>query len=267
MPMCGSSGSSTGSLPSVVDFITIHILPYWEDFPVRAGQAGTHVDQIWQRMTREFPGKEILLGESGWPSAGRMREGALPSRVNQARVVSDVVALAQRDKFRLNLIEAYDQPWKRGLEGTVGGYWGILDAYRREVKFAPGAVITDYPFWRWQAGAGVFYAALMFTVAFARLRRRPWSPRWFVLARDHTMGDIGWNFARHRGGEARGREHACRRLCAVGPAAACRLLGAVHGGRRADGASRLAGLCRTARSEGDAAALARDRRPRPLPAA
>lgn len=167
-------------LADAVDFITIHILPYWEDFPVRASQAGNHVDQIWQRMTREFPGREILLGESGWPSAGRMREGALPSRINQARVVSDVIALAQRDKFRLNLIEAYDQPWKRKLEGTVGGYWGIFDAYRREVKFTPGAEITDFPFARWQAGAGVFYAALIFTVAFAGLRRRPWSPGWFV---------------------------------------------------------------------------------------
>jgi len=24
------------------------------------------------------------------------------------------------------LIEAYDQPWKRQLEGTVGGYWGLV---------------------------------------------------------------------------------------------------------------------------------------------
>lgn len=167
-------------LAEAVDFVTIHILPYWEDFPVRAGLAGAHVDQIWQRMTREFPGKEILLGESGWPSAGRMREGALPSRINQARVVSDVIALAQRDKFRLNLIEAYDQPWKRTLEGTVGGYWGIFDAYARDVKFTPGSTVSNHPFSRWQAGAGVFYAALIFTVAFARLRRRPWSPRWFV---------------------------------------------------------------------------------------
>jgi glucan 1,3-beta-glucosidase len=167
-------------LADAVDFITIHILPYWEDFPVRAGLAASHVDQKWQQMTREFPGREILLGESGWPSAGRMRAGALPSRINQATVVGDIIALAQRDNFRLNLIEAYDQPWKRNLEGTVGGYWGIFDAHIREPKFTPGAVITDYPFWRWQMAAGVAYAALIFTVGFARLRRRPWSPRWFV---------------------------------------------------------------------------------------
>ena len=107
-----------------VDFVTIHILPYWEDFPIRAKHAAAHVDDIRRRMAVAFPGKEILIGETGWPSKGRMREGALPSRTNQARVVSEILDLAKRENFRVNLIEAYDQPWKRELEGTVGGYWG-----------------------------------------------------------------------------------------------------------------------------------------------
>src|SRR5215213_8253308 len=122
-----------------VDFVTIHILPYWEDFPIRAKFAATHVDSIRRRMAVAFPGKEILIGETGWPSHGRMREGALPSRANQARVVSEILDAAKREGFRVNLIEAYDQPWKRQLEGTVGGYWGLFDAYRREVKYPPSA--------------------------------------------------------------------------------------------------------------------------------
>src|ERR1700712_3187421 len=55
-----------------VDFVTIHILPYWEDIPVRAKFAANHVDDIRKRMAVAFPGKEILIGETGWPSAGRM---------------------------------------------------------------------------------------------------------------------------------------------------------------------------------------------------
>ncbi|MGY2936078.1 exo-beta-1,3-glucanase (GH17 family) [Bradyrhizobium sp. GM6.1] len=61
-----------------VDFVTIHILPYWEDNPVRAKFAASHVEQIRERMAVAFPGKEILIGETGWPSEGRMRDGALP---------------------------------------------------------------------------------------------------------------------------------------------------------------------------------------------
>ena len=51
------------------------------------------------RSSAAFPGKEILIGEVGWPSAGRMREGALPSPVNQARVIQDVLALAASAKI------------------------------------------------------------------------------------------------------------------------------------------------------------------------
>ena len=72
-----------------VDFVTVHILPYWEDIPVRAKFAAAHVDAIRRRMAAEFPGKEILIGEMGWPSEGRMRESALPSRTDQARLLGD----------------------------------------------------------------------------------------------------------------------------------------------------------------------------------
>src|SRR6202166_161528 len=127
-----------------VDFVTIHILPYWEDFPIRAKYAAAHVDAIRRRMAVARTGKEILIGETGWPSEGRMRDAALPSRTNQARVVSEILDIAKRESFRVNLIEAYDQPWKRELEGTVGGYWVLFDSVQRAVKYPPGAHITNY---------------------------------------------------------------------------------------------------------------------------
>src|ERR1700710_1112031 len=132
-----------------VDFVTIHILPYWEDMPVRAKFAANHVDDIRKRMSVAFPGKEILIRETGWPGGGRMGEGALPSRTNQARIVSEILDLAKREGFRVNLIEAYDQPWKRQLEGTVGGYWGLIDAVKRAIKYPPGEPISNYPLWKW----------------------------------------------------------------------------------------------------------------------
>jgi exo-beta-1,3-glucanase (GH17 family) len=160
-----------------VDFVTIHILPYWEDFPIRAKYAAAHVEQIRRRMEVAFPGKEILIGETGWPSAGRMRDAALPSRVNQARVVAEILDLAKRENFRVNLIEAYDQPWKRELEGTMGGYWGLFDSVRRALKYPPGIAISNYPYWKLQMTGGMALAILVFAVAWLTLRRRPWTPR------------------------------------------------------------------------------------------
>jgi glucan 1,3-beta-glucosidase len=146
-----------------VDFVTIHILPYWEDFPIPAGQASGHVDSIRKRVGAAFPDKQILIGETGWPSAGRMREGALPSAANQARVLHDVLALAKRENYRTTVIEAFDQPWKRRLEGTVGGHWGLFDAYTREPKFGWGMPVSNHPHWPWQAGAGLVLGAMLFT--------------------------------------------------------------------------------------------------------
>lgn len=160
-----------------VDFITIHILPYWEDFPIRAKYAAAHVESIRRRMEVAFPGKEILIGETGWPSMGRMRDAALPSRTNQARVVSEILDLAKRENFRVNLIEAYDQGWKRELEGTVGGYWGLFDSVQRALKYPPGVAISNYPYWKSQMTAGMALVVFVFATAWLTLRRRPWTPR------------------------------------------------------------------------------------------
>jgi exo-beta-1,3-glucanase (GH17 family) len=176
-----------------VDFVTIHILPYWEDFPIRARYAASHVDDIRKRMAIAFPGKEILIGETGWPSEGRMREGALPSRTNQARVVSEILGLAKQENFRVNLIEAYDQPWKRQLEGTVGGYWGLFDSVRRALKYPPNEAISNFPLWKLQMGCGMALSLSVFTAAWLTLRRRPWTPRlaaWIAVAVSATTAGI-----------------------------------------------------------------------------
>src|SRR5580704_1458247 len=159
-------------LAQAVDFVTVHILPYWEDSPISAELAGAHVDEIHRRVAASFPGKEILIGEVGWPSAGRMREGALPSPANQALVLDDVMARARTGNYRANLIEVFDQPWKRKLEGTVGGYWGVLTAGGREPKFVWGEPVSNHPSWVWQMALGLALVAVVFAAAFAAGPRR-----------------------------------------------------------------------------------------------
>jgi hypothetical protein len=180
-------------LYDAVDFVTIHILPYWEDFPIRAKYAAAHVDAIRMRMAVAFPGKEILIGETGWPSAGRMRAGALPSRTNQARVVSEILNLAKQENFRVNLIEAYDQPWKRQLEGTAGGYWGLFDSGQRALKYPPGEAVSNFPAWKLQMACGMVLCVLIFASAWLSLRRRPWTPRvasWVAVGISATTAGI-----------------------------------------------------------------------------
>ncbi len=185
-------------LAAAVDFITIHILPYWEDFPIAADHAADHVASIRKRAVADFPGKEIVIGETGWPSAGRMRERALPSRANQARVIQEILARGKQENFRVNIIEAYDQPWKRFFEGTVGGHWGLLDDATRRFKFSWGAPVSNHPAWRWQAFGGVALAAIIFSAAIAARRRSSVgdldSRTWFLVTMSATIAGIfsGW---------------------------------------------------------------------------
>jgi glucan 1,3-beta-glucosidase len=186
-------------LADAVDFVTIHILPYWEDHPIPAQDAANHVDIIRRRMVGEFVGKEVVIGEVGWPSAGRMRASALPSPANQARVIHDVLKRGKQENFRVNIIEAFDQPWKRYQEGTVGGHWGLFTDPPRSRKFTWGEPVSNHPHWPWQAAGGVVFAALVFGAALAvrrraPLRREPSLSAWVVIAVVATISGIliGW---------------------------------------------------------------------------
>jgi exo-beta-1,3-glucanase (GH17 family) len=176
-----------------VDFVTAHFLPYWEDIPPRAENAAAHVDEIRKQVAAAFPGKEILIGETGWPSHGRMREVALASRVNQARFISEILERARRDNFRVNLFEAYDEPWKRRWEGTVGGYWGLLDGGARQLKYPAGVAISNHPFWKLQMAGGLVLCICIFGAALLTQRRRKAPPRltsWVAVAISATTGGI-----------------------------------------------------------------------------
>jgi len=163
-------------LQGAVDFVTIHILPYWEDFPLPATVAAAHVDAIRKQVAAAIPNKEIFIGEVGWPSGGRMREAALPSPANQARVISETMTLAQRENFRVNVIEAFNQPWKRWLEGATGGYWGIFDRATGAPKFAFSGIVSDHPQWLLQALAGMLLAAVIFAGALVGAGAKPAVP-------------------------------------------------------------------------------------------
>jgi glucan 1,3-beta-glucosidase len=163
-----------------VDFVTIHTLPYWEDDPVGIDNAVEHVLRIVAQVAGLFPGKRIFIGEAGWPSAGRMREAALPSPVNQARFIRELISLAAERGLGLNIIESFDQPWKRRLEGTVGGHWGVYDQARR-AKFSLSGPVSNHPAWRMLATASVLTGLALALSAGIRGGTRSWR-EWFAVA-------------------------------------------------------------------------------------
>lgn len=133
-----------------VDFITIHILPYWEDEPITVEEASAHIERIFQQVKQEAdaiaPGKPILIGESGWPGKGRQRGGAVPGVVNEAKFIRALIKVADKNGFDYNIVEAFNQSWKHQLEGVVGANWGLYSVDRKEIFPLTGRVYEN-PDW------------------------------------------------------------------------------------------------------------------------
>ena len=143
-----------------VDFVTAHILPYWEGVP--ASRAPDYVFERYEELRERFPDKRVLIGEVGWPSEGRQRGGAIPSLRNQAKFLRQFLAGVEENEAEYFLLEAFDQVWKTD-EGAVGRYWGIYDA-EREPKFPFSAPVTPVPEWPALAGFSLAFTILLLTL-------------------------------------------------------------------------------------------------------
>jgi exo-beta-1,3-glucanase (GH17 family)/cellulose synthase/poly-beta-1,6-N-acetylglucosamine synthase-like glycosyltransferase len=119
-------------LVSAVDYIAVHILPYWEGLPGEA--AVDHAMNVYRQLREAYPGKHIVIAEFGWPSAGLNRKDAVPGQLMQAEIIRDFLTRADAMGIDYSIIEAFDQPWKT-FEGSAGPYWGLFNA-DREPKFS-----------------------------------------------------------------------------------------------------------------------------------
>lgn len=157
-----------------VDFLTVHLLPYWEGVPAEEG-----VEQAMQRLRwvqERHPGKPIWIGEVGFPSEGAPVGRARPSPAAQALFVREFVALAAREKLNYFLIEAYDQAWKTHEEGRAGAHWGLFDA-TRQPKFALNGPLVSQPHWLGLTLISSGLAAVLVLGWVRRFRHLRWAPK------------------------------------------------------------------------------------------
>ncbi len=162
-----------------VDFVGAHVLAYWEG--IALPDAVGHISYVHDELKRVFPGKEIVLGEVGWPSEGRIHKGSVPSGANQAAFVRRFVSAAEKANYDYYVIEAYDQPWKAGPEGAVGAYWGIFNA-AGETKVALEGEITSLPNWHVLAIFSVIFTVIGGITLLRTTRKLPLHGNIFLVA-------------------------------------------------------------------------------------
>jgi cellulose synthase/poly-beta-1,6-N-acetylglucosamine synthase-like glycosyltransferase/exo-beta-1,3-glucanase (GH17 family) len=112
-------------LVPAVDFIALHVLPYWEG--IDPDVAVDYALDRYKAVRKAYPGKRIVIAEFGWPSKGYNNRDAGTGATRQAEVIRSFLRAVNDQGIEFNIIEAFDQPWK-SREGSVGAYWGLLDA-------------------------------------------------------------------------------------------------------------------------------------------
>jgi cellulose synthase/poly-beta-1,6-N-acetylglucosamine synthase-like glycosyltransferase/exo-beta-1,3-glucanase (GH17 family) len=170
-------------LVDAVDQVFAHIIPYWEGLSKKAAVEGSLA--IYDKLRTAYPGKKIVIGEFGWPSAGHNFERAVPGPFSQAGLLRNFVAEADVLGIDYNIVEAIDQPEKL-FEGNVGPYWGILDASLRP-KFAWTGPLVDADYWK-AALLAVLVGSLL-SISILALPGATISQATVLAGADHLIGD------------------------------------------------------------------------------
>jgi exo-beta-1,3-glucanase (GH17 family)/glycosyltransferase involved in cell wall biosynthesis len=154
-----------------VDFITIHLFPFWNGLDRSTALAAA--EGAYNSIKQRFPNKHIVVGEVGWPSNGDHRERAYPSISNEAIFDREWLIWAKANHVDYYLFEAFDQPWKEGLgEGRTGAYWGVFNA-DRQLKFPLTGPVVEDTGWPWKALAASLLAIIpmiWFGIGFSRFK-------------------------------------------------------------------------------------------------
>jgi exo-beta-1,3-glucanase (GH17 family)/cellulose synthase/poly-beta-1,6-N-acetylglucosamine synthase-like glycosyltransferase len=165
-------------LANHVDYLAVHFLPYWENQAV--DNAIDFIVLKYNELQQAFPGKPIVITEVGWPSRGRTRGPAVASVANQAKFLRRFLDLAERENYTYYIIEAFDQVWKKSIEGEVGSAWGVYRADRTP-KYVFTGDIVQVPHWRVLAGVTMGIAIILLALLLRDSQGLGRRGRWFLV--------------------------------------------------------------------------------------
>lgn len=125
------------ALIDAVDAVLVNYYPYWEGLPIDHAVAAIH---DWHaQMTAAAAGKQVIVSETGWPSAGNTIGHAVPSTENATIFFQNFVSWARANAMEYFYFEAYDENWKANYEGPQGAHWGIWD---KDGNMKPGMQVV-----------------------------------------------------------------------------------------------------------------------------
>lgn len=111
-----------GDMFDASDIVFVNIHPFFG--AVSADDAVDNLNQQLGSFKGKAGGKDVVVGEVGWPSSGDTNGKAVPSTQNLTKVYNGL----KSSNIKYYFFEAQDSNWKNGGEFNVEPHWGIMDA-------------------------------------------------------------------------------------------------------------------------------------------
>ncbi|KAJ2617687.1 hypothetical protein H4S08_000195 [Coemansia sp. RSA 1365] len=122
-------------LIDAVDFVNMHGFPFWEGISIE--KANDKMFEHIYALQAAAKGKKVVVGETGWPSAGDNYQLAVANLQNSKRYLQDFVCRAAREKIEYYYFNSFDQGWaSTNNASNVEGNWGIIKSDYVTPKFA-----------------------------------------------------------------------------------------------------------------------------------
>eukprot|EP00980_Cylindrotheca_fusiformis_P013379 scaffold3410_cov141-Cylindrotheca_fusiformis.AAC.22 len=126
------SYSAYSNLRSEVDVIVANIFPFWEGVPINGAINDMVTDLNWVMNLPESQGKELVIGETGWPSKGFVEGVSVASPENQVQFfINFYCEVAQGLNWKYYWFTAINNEWRQedeDRENDVEGSFGFLNA-------------------------------------------------------------------------------------------------------------------------------------------
>lgn len=106
------------------DFLVANIHPFFGE--VAASSAAKNLQQQFNSLKGKMKGKKLIVGETGWPTAGKSNGAAVPSVKNLQTFVQQIQCVDKNMEYYF--FDSYDSPWKTPGNLNVEQHWGIWQA-------------------------------------------------------------------------------------------------------------------------------------------
>ena len=105
------------------DLMLVNIYPFYGKVSIENNAAIMNLIQAYNTFKQQFNGKQVIIGETGWPSAGNPEGAAIPSVANEETFTRQIFANANQLGATF-IFEAFDEPWLI-IQNSIGPHWGL----------------------------------------------------------------------------------------------------------------------------------------------